>query len=66
MTNLQLIKLDLKKAIRTIITTEQLDIRFDEITTDYLLAEYQAPFTTVEIQAAQRLALKEIVLTIKK
>jgi hypothetical protein len=66
MTKLQLIKADLKKAICTIITTNELDTRFDEITNQYLLSEYTAPFTTVEIQAAQRLALKEMVLSIKK
>jgi len=66
MTKLQLIKADLKKAIRTIITTNELDTRFDEITNQYLLSEYTSPFTSVEIQAAQRLALKEMVLSIKK
>jgi len=66
MTKLQLIKADLKKAIRTIITTNELDIRFDEITNQYLLSEYTSPFTSVEVQAAQRLALKEMVLSIKK
>jgi hypothetical protein len=66
MTKLQLIKSDLKKAIRTIITTNELDTRFDEITNQNLLSEYTAPFTSVEIQAAQKAALQEMVLSIKK
>jgi len=66
MTKLQLIKKNLSPAIRIIVTTEELDATFDKITNEYLLSEYTAPFTSVEIQAAQRLALKEMILTIKK
>jgi hypothetical protein len=66
MTKLQLIKNNLNNAIRVMITSNELDLEFDRITSNYLFAEHNAPFTTVEIQAAQRLALKEMVLSIKK
>jgi hypothetical protein len=66
MTKLQLIKKNLSRAIFIIITTGELDARFDRITNEYLVSEFTAPFTSVEIQSAQRLALKEMILTIKK
>ena len=66
MTKLQLIKNNLNNAIRVMITSNELDLEFDRITSNYLFAEHNPPFTTVEIQEAQRLALKEMVLSIKK
>jgi len=58
---LELIKTDLKKAIRTIITTDELDIRFEDEVHE-IMKNVPHPHTTVEIQSAQRTALAYVAL----
>jgi hypothetical protein len=60
MTTLELIKTDLKKAIRTIITTNEVDMKFEDKVNE-IMKTVPKPHTTVEIQSAQRDALKYII-----
>lgn len=60
MTKLELINTDLKKAIRTIITTNELDMKFEDKVHE-IMKTVPKPHTTVEVQAAQRDALKYLI-----
>lgn len=61
LTKLQLINTDLKKAIRTIVTTEDIDRGFED-RVGKIMSTVARPHTTADVQKAQKQALKSIVL----
>lgn len=61
LTKLQLINTDLKKAIRMIVTTDEIDSGFEDRIRK-IMSTVPRPHTTTDFQKAQKQALKSIVL----
>ena len=63
LTKVQLIKDNLGRAINSIINTDEIDLKFDDLTDEYLDLEFTKPFEQWEVRACQRMALLEIIAT---